>query len=57
VLQDLAGGVWISNITHNVNHFGDGVLYTVLILTLDRMNTATYPGEFRLRLVFTPFGL
>ena len=55
-LQNLAGGVWITNLDTRADFFGDGTLYTVLQLTLDRGNTPTFPGPYRMQLVFTPVG-
>lgn len=56
VLQDLAGGVWISNLNTNACFNGDITLNTVLQLTLDRGDTPTFPGQYKLQIVFTPDG-
>ena len=56
-LQNLAGGVWITNLDTRANFFGDGTLYTVIQLTLDRGNIPTFPGQYRMQLVFTLVGL
>ena len=53
VFQDLAGGVWISKLQHNVDNFYDGTLFTVLELKLDRGEQVQHGGEFCLRLLFT----
>ncbi len=56
VLQTLAGGAWISHLDTSNNFFGDGTLYTVVRLTLDRGNTLVFPGQYQLQLVCTPTG-
>jgi hypothetical protein len=55
-LQGLAGGAWISHLDTSNNFFGDGRLYTVVRLTLDRGNTPSFSGRYQLQLVFTPDG-
>ena len=54
VLHDLAGGVWISRLQHNVDKFHDGTLFTLLELTIDRGEHAEHGGEFRMQFLFTP---
>jgi hypothetical protein len=57
ILQDLAGGVWISELNSNANFFGNGTMvHTTLRLTLDRGNTPNSPGQHQLLVVFTPGG-
>ena len=57
VLLQLAGGAWIRELEHEVDHFRDGTLYTVLDLTLHTGDVISHGGGvFNVKLIFTKIG-
>ncbi len=58
ILQELAGGAWISRVNHNVAYFGHPDLTcTTIHLTLHKSYVMVDGGAFKLQLVCTPIGV
>ena len=57
VLLQLAGGAWIRELKHEVDHFRNGTLHTVLDLTLHTGDVISHGGGvFNVKLIFTKIG-
>jgi hypothetical protein len=58
ILQELAGGAWISRVNHNVAYYGTpNLTCTTIHLTLHKSYVMVDGGAFKLQLVCTPIGV
>ncbi len=57
ILQELAGGAWISRVNHDVVYFGSNLTCTIVHLTLHKSYVMVDGGVFKLQLVCTPIGV
>ncbi len=58
ILQELAGGAWISRVNHNVAYFGHpNLTCTTVHLTLHKSYVMVDGGAFKLQLICTPTGV
>jgi hypothetical protein len=57
ILQELAGGAWISRVNHDVVYFGSNLTCTTVHLTLHKSYVMVDGGAFKLQLICTPIGV